>query len=133
METSRLVVPPRFAALLLGAAGYAKDTVEDALNHAVCAGQITLRAAQLKIGRNWITAALGITARPRTRQRRAGSRGAPRQRPMTPSTPTGTCAFTPTSPTRSSPPAAAASPIAGIPTARDTPTCTYAVPRPARR
>lgn len=95
METSQLMVPPRFAASLLGAAGYAKDTVEDALNHAVCAGQITLRAAQPKIGRNWITATLGITARPRARQRRAGQRGAPRRRPMTPSSATGACAFTP--------------------------------------
>jgi hypothetical protein len=41
----------------------AKDTVENALNHAVCDGQITLRAAQREIARNWIkaAAALGIT------------------------------------------------------------------------
>jgi hypothetical protein len=40
-----------------------KDAVEEALNHAVCDGQITLRAAQLEIARNWIkaAAALGIT------------------------------------------------------------------------
>lgn len=41
----------------------AKDTVEDALNHAVCDGQVRVRAAQLEIARNWIraAAALGIT------------------------------------------------------------------------
>lgn len=41
----------------------AKDAVENALNHAVCDGQITLRAAQQEIARNWIkaAAALGIT------------------------------------------------------------------------
>jgi hypothetical protein len=41
----------------------AKDAVEAALNQAVCDGQITLRAAQLEIARNWIKAAatLGIT------------------------------------------------------------------------
>lgn len=42
-----------------------KDAVEDALNHAVCDGQITLRAAQLEIARNWIKAAatVGIIVR----------------------------------------------------------------------
>lgn len=42
----------------------AKDAVEEALNHAVCDGQVTLRAAQLEIARNWIkaAAALGIAA-----------------------------------------------------------------------
>jgi hypothetical protein len=41
----------------------AKDAVENALNHAVCDGQITLRAAQREIARNWISAAgsLGIS------------------------------------------------------------------------
>lgn len=40
-----------------------KDAVENALNHAVCDGKVTLRAAQLEIARNWIKAAtaLGIT------------------------------------------------------------------------
>ena len=41
----------------------AKDSVENALNHAVCDGQITLRAAQREIARNWIKAgaSLGIS------------------------------------------------------------------------
>lgn len=40
----------------------AKDAVEDALNHAVCDGHITLRVAQIEIARNWTkaVAALGI-------------------------------------------------------------------------
>lgn len=40
-----------------------KDTVEDALHHAVCDGRITLRAAQQEIARNWIKAgaALGLS------------------------------------------------------------------------
>lgn len=38
----------------------AKDRVEDALKHAVCDGRITLRAAQLKISRNWIKAATAL-------------------------------------------------------------------------
>lgn len=40
-----------------------KDSVEDALNRAVCRGRIKLRAAQDEIARNWITAAakLGIS------------------------------------------------------------------------
>jgi hypothetical protein len=39
-----------------------KDSVENALNEAVCAGHMTLRAAQREIARNWIAAgaALGI-------------------------------------------------------------------------
>lgn len=39
-----------------------KDTVEDALNRAVCDGKMTLRAAQLAIAKNWIKAgaALGL-------------------------------------------------------------------------
>jgi hypothetical protein len=39
-----------------------KDAVENALNQAVCAGQIPLRAAQREIARNWtkVAAALGI-------------------------------------------------------------------------
>jgi hypothetical protein len=42
-----------------------KDAVENALNHAVCDGQIELRAAQREIARNWIKAAasLGISVR----------------------------------------------------------------------
>jgi 5-methylcytosine-specific restriction endonuclease McrA len=38
----------------------AKDAVENALNHAVCDGQITLRAAQRDIARNWINAAAAL-------------------------------------------------------------------------
>ena len=38
-----------------------KDSVEDALNHAVCDGAITLRTAQREIAANWVkAAALGI-------------------------------------------------------------------------
>lgn len=46
-----------------------KDAIENALNHAVCHGQIPLRRAQQEIARNWIKAAtaLGITlAQPST-------------------------------------------------------------------
>src|SRR5215469_18859799 len=41
----------------------AKDAVENALNHAVCDGRITLRAAQREIARNWMKAAavLGVS------------------------------------------------------------------------
>jgi hypothetical protein len=41
----------------------AKDAVENALNDAVCAGQIKLRVAQREIARNWVKAAanLGIS------------------------------------------------------------------------
>ena len=40
-----------------------KDAVEGALNQAVCTGQISLRAAQHQIARNWVkaAAALGIS------------------------------------------------------------------------
>jgi hypothetical protein len=40
-----------------------KDAVENALNQAVCSGQITLRTAQREIARNWLkaAAALGIS------------------------------------------------------------------------
>lgn len=43
----------------------AKDAVENALNHAVCDGTMTLRAAQHEIAANWIkaAAALGISVR----------------------------------------------------------------------
>jgi hypothetical protein len=43
-----------------------KDAVENALNQAVCNGQITLRAAQREIAANWIAAAatLGISVSP---------------------------------------------------------------------
>ena len=37
-----------------------KDSVEDALNHAVCGGEITLRTAQREIAANWITAAAAL-------------------------------------------------------------------------
>ena len=33
-----------------------KDSVEDALHRAVCDGQVSLRAAQRAIARNWRTA-----------------------------------------------------------------------------
>ena len=36
--------------------GNPKDRVENALNHAVCSGRITLAAAQLAIAANWMTA-----------------------------------------------------------------------------
>lgn len=40
-----------------------KDAVENALNQAVCSGQVTLRTAQREIARNWLkaAAALGIS------------------------------------------------------------------------
>lgn len=38
----------------------AKDSVENALNRAVCDGHITLRAAQQEIARNWVEAAAGL-------------------------------------------------------------------------
>ncbi len=43
-----------------------KDSVENALNQAVCDGQITLRAAQREIASNWLkaAAALGISVPP---------------------------------------------------------------------
>jgi hypothetical protein len=37
-----------------------KDAVENALNQAVCNGQITLRTAQREIARNWLRAAAGL-------------------------------------------------------------------------
>lgn len=37
-------------------ASYAKDKVENALNDAVCSGQVTLKAAQKAIAVNWTTA-----------------------------------------------------------------------------
>lgn len=52
----------------------AKDDVEDALNHAVCDGQIRLRAAQLEIARDWVkaAAALGISVPGHARSPSAG-------------------------------------------------------------
>lgn len=37
-----------------------KDAVEDALNNAVCAGRISLRAAQRAIARNWLKAGAAL-------------------------------------------------------------------------
>jgi hypothetical protein len=52
----------------------AKDAVENALNRAVCDGQIMLRAAQQEIARNWIKAAtaLGISVPRPTRSPSVG-------------------------------------------------------------
>ncbi|HUZ27509.1 MAG TPA: hypothetical protein VMV07_27475 [Streptosporangiaceae bacterium] len=57
----------------------AKDAVENALNQTVCNGQITLRAAQQEIARNWIKAAatLGISVRPPGSQPSASARPSP--------------------------------------------------------
>ena len=54
-----------------------KDAVENALNQAVCSGQITLRAAQREIAGNWLkaAAALGITV-PRSATGPPPARGA---------------------------------------------------------
>jgi len=51
----------------LGKVPNPKDKVENALNHAVCAGKISLAAAQNAIAANWITAEsrLGLTGHPK--------------------------------------------------------------------
>ena len=113
-----------------------KDAVENALNHAVCDGAITLRAARREIARNWIKAAasqVSAFAGPAALRPPAGPHGARRLPPTARSTRTGTSSCTPTSRMRPSPPAAGTTPTAGTPMPADTPTYTCAALRPARQ
>ena len=55
-----------------------KDSVENALNHAVCSGRLTLRAAQRAIAANWMTAesVLAVASAPAAAPRPAASQPA---------------------------------------------------------